>query len=126
MARGFRRDRRAVPQALKTQHSVAGRYLSARQARSIPGKRGITLQTTTEPTLEALIASGLRNCECGRPHETGLWFLRIGRDATRFLPEALRAVGIRRPFVVCDRRTEAAAMGEVRAALDGAGMPYAE
>jgi glycerol-1-phosphate dehydrogenase [NAD(P)+] len=78
-----------------------------------------------EMTLEELIAPRADACACGRAHTAGLKYVKIGRDATRFLPEALAAVGCRKPFVVYDRHTAAAAAAPVEEALQGAGVPYA-
>jgi glycerol-1-phosphate dehydrogenase [NAD(P)+] len=75
-----------------------------------------------EMTLDELIGPH-DPCACGREHHVGLKYVKIGQNATRFLPEAIRALGGRRPFVVCDRNTERAAMAQVRAALEGAGIP---
>ena len=82
------------------------------------------MKTLAEMSLEELIAPDLRACTCGREHSAGLRYLKIGRDATRFLPEALEAIGCHKPFVVCDCHTEVAAMGKVRAVLDAAGIVY--
>ena len=75
-------------------------------------------------TLEELIREGGYECECGRRHEAGLKYLKIGRDAVQYIPEGLAAIGVKRPFVVCDRNTRAAAWDRVRAQLEGAGVPY--
>ena len=75
-------------------------------------------------TLEELIRKGGYDCECGRHHEAGLTYLKIGRDAVAYIPEGLSAIGVKRPFVVCDRNTRAAAWDKVRVQLEGAGIPY--
>ncbi len=76
-----------------------------------------------EMTLEELIEKHSL-CECGREHSVGLQYVKIGPDATRFLPDALAAIHCRKPFVVCDMNTRRVAMGPVEAALRGAGIPY--
>lgn len=75
-------------------------------------------------TMDELIREGGYDCECGRHHATGLKYVKIGRDATAFLPEALNKVGVTKPFIVCDRHTKTAAWGKVKAALDSANIPY--
>ena len=75
-------------------------------------------------SLEELIREGGYDCECGRHHATGLRYVKIGRDAVTCLPEAMAAIGVKKPFIVCDRNTRAAAWEKVRAVLDGAGLPY--
>ena len=63
-----------------------------------------------EMTLEELIVPSQRACACGRDHRVGLAYVKIGRDAVRFLPDAVKTLGCHKPFVVCDRHTRAAAM----------------
>ncbi len=75
-------------------------------------------------TLEELIRPEGFDCACGRHHRVGLRFVRIGRGAVAALPEALRAVGVRKPFIVCDQNTKAAAWEKVRTVLDAAGVDY--
>ena len=75
-------------------------------------------------TLEQLIREGGYDCDCGRHHGTDLKYVKIGRDTVNFLPEALGTIGVKKPFVVCDENTKAAAWDKVRAALEGAGVDY--
>ncbi len=75
-------------------------------------------------TLEELIREGGYECECGRHHGAGLKYLKIGRDATQFLVEAMKTIGITKPFVVCDVNTKKAAWDKVQAELDKAGVSY--
>ena len=58
-------------------------------------------------TLDELLAEGGHGCDCGRRH--GTRHLKIGQGVTKNLPEALRTLGKRKPFIVCDERTRAAA-----------------
>lgn len=74
--------------------------------------------------LEALIRPGGYDCDCGRHHGVDLKYLNIGRDAVNGLPDALAAVGVKHPFIVCDVNTRAAAWDKVRAVLDKAGIAY--
>ena len=66
-----------------------------------------------EMSLEELIVPGRSSCTCGREHRVGLKYVKIGRDAVRYLPDAVKALGCHKPFVVCDRHTRAAAMEKV-------------
>lgn len=75
-------------------------------------------------TLDELIREGGYECECGRHHEAGLKYLKIGRNATRHVAEAMKTIGISYPFIVCDRNTKAAAWDKVKAELDKAGTAY--
>ncbi|MBR5546208.1 MAG: sn-glycerol-1-phosphate dehydrogenase [Clostridia bacterium] len=75
-------------------------------------------------TLEELICEGGYDCECGRHHEAGLKYLKIGRNAVQYTAEALKTVGITKPFIVCDVNTKKAAWDKVKAELDNAGISY--
>ena len=75
-------------------------------------------------SLEELIREGGYDCDCGRRHATGLKYVKIGRNAISHLPEALEKIGVKKPFIVCDRNTRAAAWDAVKAVLDQAGVPY--
>ena len=60
-------------------------------------------------TLDELIREGGYECECGRHHEAGLKYLKIGRNAVQHVAEALKVIGITKPFIVCDKNTKKAA-----------------
>ena len=77
-----------------------------------------------EQTLTELITPQPHTCACGRAHSAGLKYVKIGRDAIAFLPEALTAIGCRKPFIVCDPHTAKAAMAKVEAALHAAGVSF--
>ena len=78
----------------------------------------------SQATLNQLIQKGGHPCPCGRTHQVNMDFLRIEPGAVRYIPEALAAVGGKKPFIVCDVNTKAAAWEKVQAVLDGAGIPY--
>ncbi|NLI21049.1 MAG: sn-glycerol-1-phosphate dehydrogenase [Clostridiales bacterium] len=82
------------------------------------------MQSFQEMTLEELIREGGYDCDCGRHHGTGLKYLKIGRGAAGFLPEAMATLGFKKPFIVCDAHTKAAAWERVRPALAAAGIEY--
>lgn len=75
-------------------------------------------------TLDELIREGGYECECGRHHGAGLKYLKIGRDATQYVAEAMKVIGITKPFVVCDKNTQKAAWDKVKAELDKAEVSY--
>ena len=74
-------------------------------------------------TLQELIAQP-HACACGRVHEAPLQFVRVGRNAVETVPEALAAIGCRKPFIVCDVNTQKAAWDQVRSVLERAGVSY--
>ena len=78
----------------------------------------------SQATLNQLIQKGGHPCPCGRTHQVNMDFLRIEPGAVRYIPEALAAVGGKKPFIVCDVNTKAAAWDRVQAVLDSAGIPY--
>ncbi len=78
----------------------------------------------SECTPEELILPGGYLCDCGRRHETGIEYLKIGPGAIACVPEALRALGAKKPLVVCDKNTKQAAWEQLRAVLEGAGVAY--
>lgn len=63
-------------------------------------------------------------CSCGKTHRTGLRAFSAGRGAIKALPGMLNALGIARPFVVCDKNTHKAAGEAALALLKEAGIPY--
>ncbi|MBR6571507.1 MAG: sn-glycerol-1-phosphate dehydrogenase [Clostridia bacterium] len=75
-------------------------------------------------TLEELIREGGYECECGRHHGAGLKYLKIGRNAVENVCEAMQVIGMKKPFIVCDKNTRKAAWDKVKAELDKAGVSY--
>jgi len=75
-------------------------------------------------SLDELIREGGFECECGRHHGAGLKYLKIGRNATQYVAEAMKTIGITKPFIVCDQNTKKAAWDKVQAELDKAGVSY--
>ena len=74
--------------------------------------------------LEELIRPQGHRCACGREHKIGLKVLRIGSGAVNALPEGLRALGCKKPFVVCDQDTKKAAWHFVQPVLEKAGVTW--
>lgn len=74
--------------------------------------------------LDALLAPNAYDCACGRCHSTQVAYLKIGPGAARYLPEALATAEAKKPFIICDTHTKAAAWDMVKPILDAAGVPY--
>ncbi len=83
------------------------------------------MKRLSEMTMEQLLRPEGHTCACGREHHTNLRFLRIGAGVISALPEALAAAGSRKPFVVMDENTRAAAGERVLELLGEKGIPYA-
>ncbi|MBQ2990871.1 MAG: sn-glycerol-1-phosphate dehydrogenase [Clostridia bacterium] len=79
----------------------------------------------SKASLDVLIQRGGHPCACGRHHGVEMDFLDISCGAVRRIPEALRAMGVKKPFVICDRHTKAAAWPHVEPVLGAAGIEYA-
>ena len=78
----------------------------------------------SELSIEHLIAPAEFPCACGKTHKTPLKFVKIGAGAVNALPEALRVMGAKKPFVVCDPHTLRAAGEQVYAVLKNAGIEF--
>ncbi len=74
--------------------------------------------------LEKLCAPHAYDCPCGVKHEAELRIFRCGRNAIESLPEVLKELGFKKPFVVCDPETYKAAGERVCAILDENKIPY--
>lgn len=75
-------------------------------------------------TPEMLIKKGGYDCACGRRHQMNMEFLRIGAGAVKSIPEALKTLGVKKPFIVCDMNTREAAWPFVEPVLKQAGIEY--
>ena len=60
-------------------------------------------------TLNELMNKQGFDCDCGKHHSVSCDFLAIEKGAVNRLGEAVRAVGGKRPFVICDANTYRAA-----------------
>ncbi len=72
-----------------------------------------------EMTVEELIQPGSHSYG-----DCGLHYYAVGKGASAKVPEALRTLGCRKPFVVMDHNTLEAGGRKVMAVLDAAGIPY--
>lgn len=75
-------------------------------------------------SFEELLKPEGYDCECGRHHGTAVKYLKIGRGVIENLPEALAAIGAKRPYVVCDQNTWRVAGERAVKILDKAGIAY--
>lgn len=64
-------------------------------------------------------------CDCGRHHACPMKYLRIGRGAIEGVADMVRAMGRKRPFLVCDDNTWRVAGERVDALLCTAGIDHA-
>jgi len=77
-----------------------------------------------EMTLNELIRPEGHACECGKTHDTGLRFVRIGQGAVETVPEALAFLGAKKPFLVADHNTWQAAGEKVAEILKSHDIPF--
>lgn len=75
-------------------------------------------------SFEELLKPEGYDCACGRHHATGVKYLKIGRGVMETIPEALRTLGVARPFVVCDQNTYEAAGERTIQILKATDIPY--
>lgn len=73
---------------------------------------------------EELLTPGGFDCDCGHHHEAPIKYLKIGAGVVRNIPDALRALGCKKPYIVCDLNTKDAAWGLVEPVLAEAGIEY--
>lgn len=78
----------------------------------------------SEMTCEQLVRPEGYDCSCGRHHTCAMQFLKIGPGAIQAVPDMIRAMGKKRPFVVCDSNTFRVAGEQVCAILDAANIAY--
>ena len=78
----------------------------------------------TKMKLSELVRPEGYACACGREHVCAMDYLNVGEGILNDLPNMLKAMGVSRPFVVCDANTYAAAGERVCEILRGNGIPY--
>lgn len=76
-----------------------------------------------EQSLATLIV-GEHPCTCGKTHSTSLKYLKVGAGVIRHLPDALKALNARKPFIICDVNTKAAAWSPVKDVLETHSIPW--
>ncbi len=70
------------------------------------------------------LLGGAFPCACGKIHRAGVSYLKIGEGAAASLPEAMSVLGVRKPFIVCDRSTRKAAWPILKPVLERGGIPH--
>ena len=75
------------------------------------------------PTDQLLRPEGFE-CECGLRHQAPIRFIRVGAGAVSSIPEALKALNAKKPFIVCDLNTKEAAWPFVEPVLRENGIEY--
>ena len=75
-------------------------------------------------SLKELDAIQKIGCACGKAHVAGIDKILCGAGVVRELPTILREYGVKKPYILCDRNTYAAAGERVCALLDEAGISY--
>lgn len=78
----------------------------------------------TNKTLQELIDPKGFDCECGVHHAVNIRYLKAARNAIEAAPEMIRALGAKKPFVLCDQSTYSAAGKRLSEILDRANIPY--
>ncbi len=74
-------------------------------------------------SIEELIKDDFK-CDCGMTHSAPIKFLKIGSGVVKQIPDALKAIGAKKPFIVCDMNTKAAAWKFVEPVLKESGIDY--
>ena len=77
-----------------------------------------------EMTLQELVCPEGYACACGKKHVCAMDFLEIGPGAIRKAPDMVRAMGSKKPFIVCDQNTYEAAGRRVDVLLTEAGIDH--
>ena len=67
---------------------------------------------------------GGTRCSCGREHDIAIDEVVVGSGVIRRLPEFVTKYGAKKPFLLADVNTWAAAGGQVAAVLEEGGIPY--
>ena len=75
-------------------------------------------------SFDELLRRGGFPCACGKTHSAPIQYISIRRSAVDDLPAALRAIGCKKPFVVCDENTRLAAANRAAEVLEAAGFAY--
>ena len=65
-----------------------------------------------------------QGCPCGREHSCDVKQVLVGKGVLQSLPRELNALGVTKPFLLCDGNTYRAAGARVEALLSTNGIPY--
>ncbi|MBR3927650.1 MAG: sn-glycerol-1-phosphate dehydrogenase [Clostridia bacterium] len=74
--------------------------------------------------IEQLIRPEGFECECGLHHGVDLKYLKIGPGAVNHVGDAVRAIGAKKPFIICDKNTYEAAAKKVVEVLSKEGISH--
>jgi len=74
--------------------------------------------------IEELIRREGFECECGRHHGVDVKYLKIGCGVIENVGDAVRALGAKKPFIICDKNTYEAAAKRVTEVLDREKIEY--
>ena len=74
--------------------------------------------------IEELIVPGGFDCECGLNHGVDLKYLKIGVGAVAHVGDAVRAIGAKKPFIICDKNTYEVAAKKVMEVLEKENIPH--
>lgn len=69
---------------------------------------------------------GSKACPCGKTHDIAIDAVVVGKNAIAQIPRFLETYGSKRPFLLADKNTFAAAGIQVCTALEGAGYAYSQ
>lgn len=78
----------------------------------------------TDKSIAELIDPKGYDCECGHHHAVQIRYVKTGRGVLDCVPEMIAALGAKKPFVLCDNNTFAAAGRRVCEILFAAQIPH--
>jgi len=78
----------------------------------------------SEMSLAEILSPAGHDCSCGKHHGCELKYLKVGKGAIANLPEGMKTIGVKKPFVVMDGNTRKAAGDLVEKTLKDAGISY--
>lgn len=87
-------------------------------------KGGNCMLDLSQKTIAELIDPKGFDCECGHHHGVRIQYVKTGCGVLNCTAEMVRALGAKKPFVLCDPNTHRAAGERVCALLEEAGIPY--
>ena len=77
-----------------------------------------------DASLNTLIHKEGHLCSCGCRHHVKMDYLSIRSGAVQEIPKAMNVMGVKKPFIVCDANTKAAAWDRVQPVLEAEGISY--
>ncbi len=86
----------------------------------------MTVEEIENCSFEELFSLGSFQCSCGKVHHQGVQKVAIEADALLKLPDYLKAIGSKKPFIISGYDTFASAGEKVISVLDDAGISYSK